>query len=192
MSWRRRLMMKPKYSGVVPVNEIWYDAESQVELNLSVNVISHTFADGRGVIRLSIKVKEVISWLSKTPVTRVYLPDIVEEIGASAFFQCSELVTVNLPDGLKRIKYFAFFMCRNLAITELPANISVIESQSFIDCTSIPSLTIRRVEPPALEFAVFSGTFPFYVPAEAVNTYKAASGWSDYASRIFAIPSNNS
>jgi hypothetical protein len=51
------------------------------------------------------------------------------------------------------------------------------------------SLTINAVVPPSLNGYVFLGSsYPIYVPSESVETYKAASGWSDYASRIQAIP----
>ena len=53
--------------------------------------------------------------------------------------------------------------------------------------TSITKLTIQRTTPPTLSGSIPSG-ITIYVPASAVDTYKAASGWSTYASQIEAIP----
>ncbi len=51
------------------------------------------------------------------------------------------------------------------------------------------SITCNATTPPALGTDVFANTnnCPIYVPAASVETYKAASGWSGYASRIQAI-----
>jgi hypothetical protein len=34
----------------------------------------------------------------------------------------------------------------------------------------------------------YTNNCPIYVPSASVETYKSASGWSGYASRIQAIP----
>lgn len=121
------------------------------------------------------------------------LPDGVTYIDNGAFYDCPALALTSLPAGLTSINDLVFTDCSSLAISELPAGINNIGQLAFSGCRGIQSLTIRSVVPPTLGRSAFlQTTFPFYVPAEAVDTYKAASGWSDYASRIFAIPSNNS
>jgi hypothetical protein len=55
----------------------------------------------------------------------------------------------------------------------------------------LTSITCNATTPPTLEDAfAFENTdnCPIYVPAESVDTYKAASGWSTYADRIQPIP----
>jgi hypothetical protein len=55
------------------------------------------------------------------------------------------------------------------------------------------SLTVCTGVPPTLGSNVFyntpiaNNTGYIYVPAASVNTYKSASGWSDFESRIRAI-----
>jgi hypothetical protein len=52
-------------------------------------------------------------------------------------------------------------------------------------------LTINTDTPPELEGDIFEGEIPedlvIYVPAESVEAYKSASGWSEYEDRIQAI-----
>jgi hypothetical protein len=54
--------------------------------------------------------------------------------------------------------------------------------------TGLIKLTINKTTPPALSNTIPSG-ITVYVPASAVDTYKAATGWSTYASQIEAISS---
>jgi len=60
----------------------------------------------------------------------------------------------------------------------------------FNGCSSLEEITIYATTPPS-----YSGTFTgcsklahIYVPAESVEDYKAASGWSSWSSKIEAIP----
>nr|WP_277602764.1 leucine-rich repeat protein [Acinetobacter sp. NIPH 1852] len=76
----------------------------------------------------------------------------------------------------------------SLVIPESVINIGEGVFQNWISCISIRCLA---VVPPVLGTIAFNNTnnAPIYVPAESVDAYKSASGWSYYASRIFAIPS---
>ena len=69
-------------------------------------------------------------------------------------------------------------------------DITDINSQAF-DNSYLTSATCLSTTPPTLpDSTVFGGggeNYPIYVPAESVNTYKAASRWSDFASRIHGI-----
>jgi hypothetical protein len=52
---------------------------------------------------------------------------------------------------------------------------------------------VQATNPPTIGIDVFKNTHAnlvIYVPSESVDTYKAASGWSTYADRIQAIPSD--
>ena len=61
----------------------------------------------------------------------------------------------------------------------------------FKDCTALETLTILAAVPPSLDSTALGGTTSLtdiYVPSDSVNAYKAADGWSNYASKITAIP----
>ena len=54
------------------------------------------------------------------------------------------------------------------------------------------SITFLSTTPPTAGINVFEnmGNIPIYVPAESVETYKAATNWVTYADRIQAIPNS--
>ena len=83
-----------------------------------------------------------------------------------------------------------FQKCTKLTSLVIPSNISSINNFAFSGCTGLRSITVHSTTPPTLGSSAFSNTnnCPIYVPPESVDAYKAASGWSDYASRIQAIP----
>ena len=83
-----------------------------------------------------------------------------------------------------------FYGCTKLKTLVIPSNISSIESSAFESCSGLTSITVHSTTPPTLEYSVFDSTnnCPIYVPPESVDAYKAASKWSNYASRIQAIP----
>ena len=89
----------------------------------------------------------------------------------------------SIPSGM-------FENCTKLTSLDIPSNISSIGSRAFASCSGLTSITVHSVTPPTLGNSVFENTnnCPIYVPPESVDAYKAASGWSSYASRIQAIP----
>jgi len=66
-----------------------------------------------------------------------------------------------------------------------------IGSSAFNGCRGITNFICRATTPPTLganAFSMVPTNCSIYVPAESVDTYKAASGWSDRANYIQAIP----
>jgi hypothetical protein len=56
-----------------------------------------------------------------------------------------------------------------------------------MDCSSLTSVICRAVTPPAIDSIMPTPCPAIQVPAGSVNDYKAAAGWSAYASKISAI-----
>ena len=123
--------------------------------------------------------------------TSINLPNSVTSIGRAAFISCTSLANANLPSGLTSISEGLFFYCTSLTSIDIPSSVTSISNYAFNDCSSLTSITVRATTPPTLGMLAFENTnSPIYVPSSAVDTYKAASGWSDYASRIQAIPTS--
>ena len=118
------------------------------------------------------------------------VPDGVTSIGEDAF-RYSSLTDITLPNSLIRLGKNAFCQCTNLISITIPVNVTDLNGVSFLGCSSLTSIVVLPLTPPS---AIGGGMFedtnscPIYVPAESVDTYKAAEGWSDYADRIQAIP----
>ena len=114
----------------------------------------------------------------------------VTVIGESAFSGRTELSSVVIGNSVTSIGSSAFDSCRSLTSLVIPSNISSIGSSAFYGCSGLTSITVHSATPPTLGSGAFDSTnnCPIYVPPESVDAYKAASGWSDYKSRIQAIP----
>lgn len=116
------------------------------------------------------------------------IPNGVIQI-AGAFESCSSLTSVTIPNSVTSIDSSVFQGCISLTSITIPNSVTSIGEYAFFYCNSLTSVTIEAPTPPTLGINAFEDTndCPIYVPAESVETYKAASGWSSYASRIQAI-----
>lgn len=100
------------------------------------------------------------------------------------------IVSVEIGDCVTSI-YNTFFACTKLTSVTIPNSVTSIENYAFYGCSSLTSITVEATTPPTIDDSgVFTSTndCPIYVPAESVDTYKSATNWSSYASRIQAIP----
>ena len=146
------------------------------------------------------------------------IPNTVTSIGSNAFRNCLVMTSITIPSSVTSIGERAFYKCTGLTGTlTIPNSVTSIGLSAFADSTMtsvtigngitsignyafsynyggttpLTSVTVQATTPPTLGSNVFYGQnslIRIYVPAESVDTYKAASGWSSYASRIQAIP----
>ena len=141
----------------------------------------------------------------------VTIPSAVTSIGQEAFSGCASLTNVNIPNGVEDIKTLTFAYtnvenitipdsvktilnhsfdhCTNLKNINIGTGCTTI-SMAFTNCTGLQTVTVNALTPPMLlskPFENTNDTFVIKVPASVLNTYKTASGWSTYASRIEAI-----
>lgn len=132
------------------------------------------------------------AFMSCTSLSSVTIPDNVTNIDSNCFGGCSRLTSCTIGSGVTNIGVAAFQYCSKLTNIEIPNSITSIGINCFASCSGLLSITVLATTPPSLGSGVFSSTnnCPIYVPAESVETYKSASGWSDYASRIQVIPSS--
>ena len=118
----------------------------------------------------------------------INMPDSVTSIEDYAFAGCSGLTTINIPEGMTRIGNGAFYSCSSLATVSIPSSVTIIDFTAFHNCTSLTTITINATTPPYLgNDAIPANVTNIYVPADSVDAYKAASGWSKFADIISAI-----
>jgi len=122
--------------------------------------------------------------------TSITIPDSVTTIGNSVFFGCTALTSVIMPNSVTSIGKQVFTGCKGLTSVTIPNSVTSIGDGAFFSCTALTSVTVEATTPPTLGSNVFqnnASSRKIYVPSASVDTYKAASGWSDYASVIEAI-----
>lgn len=93
-----------------------------------------------------------------------------------------------IPSDVTSIGDYAFRSCQNLTSVTIPSSVTSIGAAAFYGCTGLTSVTILATTPPVLGSNGLSGSYPIYVPAASVETYKTTTGWISLASRITAIP----
>ena len=74
--------------------------------------------------------------------TSVTLPNLLAEIGASAFSGCSGLTSVTLPNSLAKIGALAFSDCSGLTSVTLPNSLAKIGTWAFYGCSGLTSISI--------------------------------------------------
>ena len=101
--------------------------------------------------------------------TEVSFPNATS-IGAYAFRSCSSLTSVSIPNATS-IGSYAFDSCSGLTTIYVGTNTSTVctlsNTNAFTKCTNLTNI---------------------YVPASLVDSYKSATNWSKYASKIKATP----
>jgi len=118
-------------------NEIWYYGESQATLFSNTNVASHTFDNGKGIVRYNSNLTTMPDTLRGTSVTRVVLPITITSIGSDALRECTDLTSVVFPQHLRTIGNNAFRYCSNLECDGLPSSVTSISGWAFQYCSKI-------------------------------------------------------
>lgn len=144
--------------------------------------------------------------------TNIEIPDTVSIIGASGFGYCYSLTSATIGNGVTSIGDRAFIGCRSLTSCTignsiqtigaycfggchtltgltLPSSVTTIGTEALRNCRDFRVLVVEATTPPTLGTNALpnSESLAIYVPTASINTYKAASGWSDYANRIYPI-----
>ena len=104
----------------------------------------------------------------------------------SLYYYDFSLENVSINSSETTITASCFDGCLCLKSVTLPSGISSIGNRAFAYCYSLSEIHLLPTEPPTLSENAFLGmsNFIIYVPVGYGNTYKAASGWSDYADHI--------
>ena len=154
-----------------PTTVITYTASSQImsyevgDDYFDCNVLSHTFSNGIGVITLS------------------------GNLSTLGWFGANSMTSITIPESITTLYAEVFGAVQNLQSITIPASVTTIGDSAFED-SDLRSITFLNSVPAALGTNVFKGlrALKIYVPSGSVATYKAATGWSEYADMIEAIP----
>ena len=129
-------------------------------------------------------------YLNGQEVTNVVIPNTITKIKTKAFRKCYNITSVTIPNTVTSIGELAFTSMPGIQTLDLPDSITSISGYAFEGMSNLVSFTCRAVTPPSAGSQIFNGDSKLahiYVPAGSVDTYKAATNSSSYASKISAI-----
>ena len=126
----------------------------------------------------------------QTNLQTLLLPETLILIDDYAFANCIGLTSITIPNNVTNIGMYAFCGCLSLTSITIPEGIETLYG-TFTD-SGLVNITLKGHVPPKLS----SGPPTFnscplqniYVPAEALEIYKKAPFWSNYADLIQPIP----
>ena len=121
------------------------------------------------------------------------------EINAYAFHLCQGLIDVSVPLVMSIYPY-AFYKCNHLSELTLP-NVNVISGNAFNGCTRLIKLDLAQVgSVPRLSASTAFSSTPIggyttiagqsgsiFVPASLYESFRAASNWSYFSSRMVSV-----
>ena len=97
-----------------------------------------------------------------------------------------DTVRANIGTAITEIDDNTFSGFTMLREAKIASTVTTIGNNAFKDCPQMNIIRVNSTTPPTLGSNAFDGTnnCPIQVPCGYANTYKSASGWSTYASRI--------
>lgn len=172
------------------ISKMWIDGVEQPSV-----VDSYTFVTtGEHIVKIGLSDKTTsrgCSFRQCNNIISAITPSNISLVYSYCFAQCNNLVSIIIQNGVTGIDNNAFYKDTRLTNVTIPKSVTIIGNECFYGCTGLTSITIEATTPPTLRdiYALDNtNNCPIYVPAESVDTYKAATNWSTYASRIQAIP----
>lgn len=118
---------------------------------------------------------------------------VAGDTGDQAFYGCTSLKNPRFPVATT-VGYQSFGNCTSLATADFPAA-RTVKNYAFDGCSNLTALILRNTSRAATLSNVIaftgtpieSGTGYIYVPAALVDTYTAASNWSNFAAQFRAL-----
>lgn len=126
-----------------PVEDFTYEFEEG-----TVKITGYTGADREIVVPDTIEERPVTTIgeeaFSGYDLVSIVLPDTLKTIEKDAFYQCTNLKSIEVPDGVTEIGTRAFDKCEELINVNLPDTLTLLDSAAFYECISLKEITIPK------------------------------------------------
>lgn len=111
---------------------------------------------------------------------------------SDTFSFCQSLISVpNIPSGVTSM-YNTFYSCLSLvSVPPIPSGVTEM-SFTFNVCPSLKEVTLLHTTPPKYYNTLNSSIETIYIPDEAADAFKTATGWSQFASKFKPLSSKPS
>ena len=122
----------------------------------------------------------------------IKFPNTLTTISVTAFVECTALTSINIPNSVTEIGGSAFAWCTGLESVTIGSSVAYLGNQLFESCGSLQSISFLSIIPPIMYdyYEVFpssNSNLSIYVPYGSVETYKTATNWNHYESRIYPM-----
>ena len=147
-----------------------------------------------GVLTISgLGAMESYSSSSKQPwygyrnsITSIVVEAGVTTLGNNFAYGSVNATSVSLPGTLTTVGNYVFQSCTSLKAVSFPASVTSLGTNVLYGCSSLEYIIVARTE----SVTTLTTTSPYtsrkiYVPYSILDTYKAATKWSDLASNIY-------
>ena len=119
---------------------------------------------------------------------KLRIPPKVTSLTVNLFSYVYCLSDVELPPSITSIGNYAFNACGSLASITIPSNVTNISNYAFNNCYGVKEYHLLPTTPPTLSNSNAFNGIPsdciIYVPSESLETYKTATNWKTYASKM--------
>lgn len=123
------------------------------------------------------------AFTSCTGLVSVSISGNVSIIVDGIFSDCQSLLSVNIPEGVTTIEGYAFWGCKNLTTVIIPSSVTKIED-AFPKCSGLKTVYCYVRNVPSTNESAFEEvdckSAILYVPASAINEYKATAPWNKF------------
>lgn len=178
--------------GLQPFRGAYFSVLKYVELNnevtTTVNVAFRYCTGIKNIITDSALTSiGASSYQFCTSLQSTVIPDGITALASGVYASCINLLSAVLPTGLTSIGLNCFNTCISLTSITIPSTVTEIGGTAFSSCYSLSEIHCQPTTPPTIGVNTFyslPSDYIIYVPAGTGDTYKAASGWSNYADHI--------
>ena len=116
------------------------------------------------------------------------IPSSIEGIGNNAFYGCYNLRHITIPPSVKSIGSGTFTYSDSLSSITIPSSVTSIGNNAFASCRGLSQIHFLSTTPPTLGgtsvFKNIASDCKIYVPTASLQSYKTATNWSSYASKM--------